>query len=77
MKNFPVAQLRWPYVIYQLPFCLARRKMFNNSDSQWGHKAIFVAVGKENKILIIKGIVSKLTIQFWMCQKCGKMKGYN
>jgi Zn-dependent alcohol dehydrogenase len=27
--------------------------------------------------LHIKGIVSKLTIKFWMCQKCGKMKDYN
>jgi hypothetical protein len=26
---------------------------------------------------IVKGIVSKLTIKFWMCQKCGKMKDYN
>jgi hypothetical protein len=26
---------------------------------------------------IFKGIVSKLTIKFWMCQKCGKMKNYN
>jgi hypothetical protein len=25
----------------------------------------------------VKGIVSKLTIKFWMCQKCGKMKDYN
>jgi hypothetical protein len=25
----------------------------------------------------IKGIVSKLTIKFWMCQKCGRMKDYN
>jgi hypothetical protein len=25
----------------------------------------------------IKGIVSKLTIKFWMCQKFGKMKDYN
>jgi hypothetical protein len=28
-------------------------------------------------IVNIKGIVSKLTIKFWMCQKCGKMKDYN
>jgi hypothetical protein len=25
----------------------------------------------------VKGIVSKLTVNFWMCQKCGKMKDYN
>jgi hypothetical protein len=25
----------------------------------------------------LKGIVSKLTVKFWMCQKCGKMKDYN
>jgi hypothetical protein len=25
----------------------------------------------------LKGIVSKLTIKFWMCQKCGKMRDYN
>jgi hypothetical protein len=24
-----------------------------------------------------KGIVSKLTVKFWMCQKCSKMKDYN
>jgi hypothetical protein len=24
-----------------------------------------------------KGMVSKLTLKFWMCQKCGKMKDYN
>jgi hypothetical protein len=28
--------------------------------------------------MFFKGIVSiKLTIKFWMCQKCGKMKDYN
>jgi hypothetical protein len=27
--------------------------------------------------IIITGIVSKLTIKVWMCQKCGKMKDYN
>jgi hypothetical protein len=27
--------------------------------------------------LFFKGIVSKLTVKFWMCQKCGKMKDYN
>jgi hypothetical protein len=27
--------------------------------------------------LMLKGIVSKLAITFWMCQKCGKMKDYN
>jgi hypothetical protein len=27
--------------------------------------------------LIFKGIVSKLTVKFWMCQKYGKMKDYN
>jgi hypothetical protein len=26
---------------------------------------------------LFKGIVSKLTIKFWMCQKCSKMKDYN
>jgi hypothetical protein len=26
---------------------------------------------------VLKGIVSKLTIKFWMCQKYGKMKDYN
>jgi hypothetical protein len=26
---------------------------------------------------LFKGIVSKLTIKFCMCQKCGKMKDYN
>jgi hypothetical protein len=26
---------------------------------------------------IVKGIVSKLMVKFWMCQKCGKMKDYN
>jgi hypothetical protein len=26
---------------------------------------------------MFKGIVSNLTIKFWMCQKCGKMKDYN
>jgi hypothetical protein len=26
---------------------------------------------------LLKGIVSKLTIKFWMCEKCGKMKDYN
>jgi ribosomal protein L33 len=39
---------------------------------------------KENKntllpldfILTLKGIVFKLTIKFWMCQKCGKMRYY-
>jgi hypothetical protein len=25
----------------------------------------------------VKDIVSKLTVKFWMCQKCGKMKDYN
>jgi hypothetical protein len=24
-----------------------------------------------------KDMISKLTIEFWMCQKCGKMKDYN
>jgi hypothetical protein len=28
-------------------------------------------------IYSFKGIVSKLTVNFWMCQKCGKMKDYN
>jgi hypothetical protein len=27
--------------------------------------------------VLLKGIESKLTIKFWMCQKCGKMKDYN
>jgi hypothetical protein len=26
---------------------------------------------------IAKGIMSKLKIKFWTCQKCGKMKDYN
>jgi hypothetical protein len=26
---------------------------------------------------VLKGIVSKLMIKFWMSQKCGKMKDYN
>jgi hypothetical protein len=26
---------------------------------------------------LLKGIVSKLTIKFWMCKKCGKMKNYD
>jgi hypothetical protein len=26
---------------------------------------------------LFKGIMSKLTIKFWMCQKCGKMKDHN
>jgi hypothetical protein len=40
---------------------------------------LVISVGtKFNDILkIIKGIVSKLTVEFWMCQKCGKMKDYN
>jgi hypothetical protein len=25
----------------------------------------------------VKGIMSKLAIKFWMCQKCGKMKDYH
>jgi hypothetical protein len=28
-------------------------------------------------IRCLKGIVSKLTVKFWMCQKCGRMKDYN
>jgi hypothetical protein len=28
-------------------------------------------------LIFQKGIVSKLMIKFWMCQKCGKMKDYN
>jgi hypothetical protein len=28
-------------------------------------------------VKIVKGIVSKLTVKFWMCQKCGKMEDYN
>jgi predicted Zn-ribbon and HTH transcriptional regulator len=27
--------------------------------------------------MFFKGIVSKLMIKFWMCQKCGKIKNYN
>jgi hypothetical protein len=27
--------------------------------------------------ILLKGIVSKLTVKFWMCQKRGKMKDYN
>jgi hypothetical protein len=27
-------------------------------------------------LLGVKGIVSKLPIKFWMCQKCGKLKNY-
>jgi hypothetical protein len=26
---------------------------------------------------LLKGIVSKLTIKVWMCQKCGTMKDYS
>jgi hypothetical protein len=26
---------------------------------------------------MLKGIVSKLMIKFWLCQKCGNMKDYN
>jgi hypothetical protein len=28
-------------------------------------------------LIELKDIVSKLTVKFWMCQKCGKMKDYN
>jgi hypothetical protein len=29
-----------------------------------------------HSVIFFKGIVSKLTISFWMYQKCGKMKDY-
>jgi hypothetical protein len=28
-------------------------------------------------VLTIKGIVCKLTVKFWMYEKCGKMKDHN
>jgi hypothetical protein len=31
----------------------------------------------DHSIPAVKGIIAKLTIRFWMCQKCGKMKDYN
>jgi hypothetical protein len=41
----------------------------------------FTLFDKDNWMLFsdpsVKGIVSKLTVKFWMCQKCGKMKDYN
>jgi hypothetical protein len=27
--------------------------------------------------MYLKGMLSKLTMKFWMCQKCCKMKDYN
>jgi hypothetical protein len=35
-----------------------------------------IYINKCGKIML-KGIVSKLTKKFWMCQKCGEMKDYN
>jgi predicted RNA-binding Zn-ribbon protein involved in translation (DUF1610 family) len=44
---------------------------------KWKHIVVgFFSVRNKN-IAVLKGIVSKLTIKFWICQKCGKLKDYN
>jgi hypothetical protein len=60
--------------------CQCQRSHFRNS----GKKFNFFLRPKTSKIFgmqsaaaLFKGIVSKLTIKLWMCQKCGKMKDNN
>jgi hypothetical protein len=36
--------------------------------------ARFIIFGWHSASPVLKGIVSKFTLKFWMCQKCGKMK---
>jgi hypothetical protein len=50
----------------------------NGTRRARGHD-LAVTKRRNNRFLCLelKGILSKLTTKFWICQKCGKMKDYN
>jgi hypothetical protein len=51
-----------------------------DADSELSPFDIVITIGvnilNKSICVLIKGIVSTLTIKFWMCQKCGKMNNY-
>jgi hypothetical protein len=54
----------------------------DDRNCSYGHPKVEVNESGQNyfhrfDFPIIKGILSKLTIKFWMCQKCDKMNDYN